>query len=99
MKNINEESEKLSHEEKPSSQNHNEQNVLINSNQNQNNKIESSNKIPQEQNRKYHINMNHQHQHHHQQDFSNPKFLYYYIIRHIKFYSFLIQNYFNSLTS
>ena len=99
MKNINEESEKLSHEEKPSSQNHNEQNVLINSNQNQNNKIESSNNIPQEQNRKYHINMNHQHQHHHQQDFSNPKFLYYYIIRHIKFYSFLIQNYFNSLTS
>ena len=49
MKNINEEAEKLSHEEKSLSQNNNRQNT---------DKIELSTNVPQEQNKQYHINMN-----------------------------------------
>ena len=104
MKN-NEEVEKLSNEEKPLSQNNNGQNVSNNTNQN--NKIESSNNVNSQQHH-YHINMNNnmmnnyyrqQYGHYgHQHDFSNPKYLYYYIMRYLSFYNNLIQNYFSSMT-
>ena len=96
MKNINEEAEKLSHEEKSLSQNNNGQNT---------DKIELSTNVPQEQNKQYHINMNNNmnHMNYHnlyrrQNDFSNPKYLFYFILKHISFYHMLIQNYFTSLT-
>ena len=123
MKNLNEESEIFSHDEKlqlksnpvgnlgekinPQNNIHHEGNNL-----NQEQRIPVSNNSNQNGNYrlKFHYHntnqmnmhgMNHQHyhQHQHQHDFSNPRYLYYYILGYLSYANYYIQKSFTSITS
>ena len=123
MKNLNEESEIFSHDEKlqlksnpvgnlgekinPHNNIHHEGNNL-----NQEQRIPVSNNNNQNGNYrlKFHYHntnqmnmhgMNHQHyhQHQHQHDFSNPRYLYYYILGYLSYANYYIQKSFTSITS
>ena len=124
MKNMNEEAEKLSLEEKNMNQNNNgnELNMI-----NQETKIDVTPQNDNQPNRKFHFTMSnhnfhhmqmrqhmnsdmgpmnhpylpyqHQHQHQHQHDFSNPKYLYNYILNLLKYANMRIQHTFSSLTN
>ena len=122
MKNINEEAEKLSHEEKNMNQNNNENELNM---INQETKIDVTPHDENQPNRKFHFtmsndnlhqmrmrqNMNsemtgmnhlhhqHQHQHQNQNDFSNPKYLYYYVLNVLQYVNHRIQRTFSSLTN